>query len=123
MSIATQEARTATDPSKFYKEYRELLPPKDPIADVGYIQSPNFFRSPIPDCFFINWSDDGVEDKIKFCWMNKDEKTQEGKQETPVGGIWPTAATITKVFHSTTVLDLGQDNPNILTDKKLLEIF
>jgi hypothetical protein len=123
MSIATQAARTAKDPTKFYKGYGEFLPPKDPIRHVSDIQSPNFFRTPIPDCFFINRSDDGLEDRIKFCWINKDEKTQEVKQETPLEGIWPTAATITKVFHSTILLDLGQDNPNILTDKKLLQVF
>jgi hypothetical protein len=117
MSIATQAlARQTKDPVKIYKGYVGFKLQKDPIVRPSDIQSPNFFQSPFPECFYIQ-QNDGPQYGIQYC------RNENGKWILPLEGILPTAATLTKVFHSTILTDLGQDNPNILSDQSLLKYF
>jgi hypothetical protein len=117
MYLSTQaQAERADDRKKVYKGYVGFKLPKDPIVHPGDIQSPNFFQSTFPECFYID-RNDRLESGIQYC------RKENGKWILPLEDILPTAATITKVFHSTILMDLGQQNPSILNDQPLLEYF
>jgi hypothetical protein len=115
--MATQTAAEANPPQKTYKGYIEFAPPKWPISRAEDFTSSTFFEESMPGCFFVSFSDDGIEREVYFC----DRK--EGKKPFDRTELWATAATITKIFHSTILVDLGQSNPNILVDKNLLQFF
>ncbi|KAF2027288.1 hypothetical protein EK21DRAFT_50362, partial [Setomelanomma holmii] len=115
--MATRNAAAADVNKKTYKGYMQYIPPFGPINRTEDITSPKFFNNTTPGCFFVPWSDDGIERTVHFC------TPETGLQPFAKSELWATAATITKIFHSTVLLDLGQSNPNILVDPKLLEIF
>jgi hypothetical protein len=117
MSIAMQaQAQQTEDPAKVYKGYIGLALSNDPITRSGDIQSPNFFQSPFPECFYIE-QNNGLLYGIQNC------RNENGKWILPLGEVLPTAATITRVLHSTIMTDLGRNSPNILSDQSLLESF
>lgn len=50
-------------------------------------------------------------------------RDREEHSPFPKESLWDTAASITKIFRSTILADLGQNNPNILVDNGLLRFF
>jgi hypothetical protein len=110
--FATQITELAT-----YKGYMQFAPPVVPIARAEDITSPSFFQSSTPGCYFVTFNDDGIEDYIQFC--DPMNNTRPFTNES----LWSTASSITKIFHSTVLADLGQSNPNILVDQGLLQYF
>jgi hypothetical protein len=108
---------TQTAEKPIYKGYMQFYPPVVPIARGEDITSPSFFPTTTPICFFVTWDDDGTENNIRFC--RRAENIRPFTNES----LWPTASTIAKIFHSTLLADLGQNNPNILVDQDLLQYF
>lgn len=115
--MATRNAAEADAKQKTYKGYMQFFPPSAPINRTEDITSPTFFKFETPGCFFVPWSDDGIERTVQFCTPAKGLSPFKGAE------LWATAATMTKIFHSTVLLDLGQIRPNILVNADLLRLF
>ncbi|KAH7084708.1 hypothetical protein BKA63DRAFT_548030 [Paraphoma chrysanthemicola] len=115
--MATKKAAAVDVKQKTYKGYMQFFPPSAPINRTEDITSATFFRHEVPGCFFVPWSDDGIERTVQFCTPVKGLHPFKGAE------LWATAATMTKIFHSTVLLDLGQISPNILVDASLLQLF
>lgn len=111
---ATQAKELETS---IYKGYIEYKTPQVPIARAEDYTSPSFFRGEPPGCFFVAFSDDGIERNILFCLREGDVRPFANAT------LWPTSATIVKAFHSTVLVDLGQRQPNIFVDQGLLQHF
>jgi hypothetical protein len=113
-------ASTQNDPKHdTYKGYMDYQPPSVPIRLADEYKSPDFFqnKNSTPGCYFVAWSPNGVENIIQYC----EPLTRTRPFE--FDSLWTTAATITKVFHSTILTDLGQSKPNILIDHDLMLYF
>lgn len=115
---ATLSEQNAHPERKSYKGYVQYFPPNSTIKHPeDYKNSSSFFRTDIPGCFFVSFSDNGIEQVVHHCIS--ETKFVPFVNHT----IWDTAETITKVLVSTLLADLGQTSPNILTDQELLALF
>lgn len=108
MSMATRDAET-----KSYKGYINFAPSQGVEIGAEEFMSPY----PPPGCFFLPFSDDGVLRTIQYCTDSVEERPYKEAE------LWASAETITKIFHSTILTDLGQPNPNILVNQEWLKHF
>ncbi|KAJ4250941.1 hypothetical protein NW762_011591 [Fusarium torreyae] len=122
------ENQEDTDP--IYKGHINFRRNESVKATAENIKGLNLF---VPSCFFVPWSDDGVEEKVYYCdqkWMDntnmveKLSKADESDQLKPLPGIWIDAYSLTRAFYFTILADLGQtksgsnmlEDPDLLTD-------
>ncbi|KAF4440338.1 hypothetical protein F53441_12286 [Fusarium austroafricanum] len=129
MHISNQlfyENQTDTDP--IYKGHVWFQTNESNISSKEDVEGLNMF---IPNCFFVPFSNNGVENKVYYCNRDKMENTDmvdklihaaQTDQLMPLPGIWVSAYSLTRAFYFTILTDLGQTKLkyNLLTDPDLL---
>jgi len=108
--MATQEAARNNKPT--FKGYIRFYPPTEVTRSEDY-RSASWQSARLPNCFFIPFSDNGVENSVLWC----------EKYPLPYPSIWPFVESMAKSLHATIMADLGQGGTNIVSDPDLLTYF